>query len=186
MLSHAFIHALVTTANQQQLGACCVTAGRRLREERTLRRQQDDPLTFRQTLLAGGGKNRLHRLEDGRGLHQHPGPAAKTTVIDGAMPIMGPLAQIMDGQVELAGITRPRDDAVRERPRKEIRKDRQQVKAHAGLAVQVPQTFRKRHVNALLSDVDGMADLRHKRNHQATGLEQKRPPGLKITVHEPQ
>ena len=86
------------------------------------------------------------------------------------MTVMGPLAQVMDGQIELAGITRPRDDAMRERPCEEVRKDGQQVEAHAGLPVQVPQTIGKRHVNALLFDVNGMADFRHKRNHQAAGL----------------
>ena len=66
-----------------------------LREGRADRREEYDP--------RGSGIRRLdvsHRLEDGRGLHEHALPTAERGIVDRTMPVMRPVAKVVGPKLE--------------------------------------------------------------------------------------
>ena len=52
------------------------------------------------------GATRVERLAPRLGLHHHAGAAAVRGVVDGAVPVVGPVAQVVDGDVEQPVVAR--------------------------------------------------------------------------------
>ena len=72
----------------------------------------------------------FYRLENRLGLHDHAFAAAEWAVIDGAVTIMGEVAQVVHGDVDELRLTRAAHDAVIEGPAKKVRENRDHVKMH--------------------------------------------------------
>jgi hypothetical protein len=62
---------------------------------------------------------RLDALEDGLGLEDHAFAAAERAVVDGAMAVVGEVAQVVGGDLDCAGGDGPAEDSVVERAREE-------------------------------------------------------------------
>src|SRR5271157_1449643 len=125
MLGHTLVHALVAAANQQQAGGLGQAVGHGLAEEASLGREQHY-LSIRTALRPDG----FHGVEDGLRFEHHALAAAEGTVVDGLVTVHGPVAQIVNADVEQLGVLRALHHAVRERPLKELGEDRQHMKRH--------------------------------------------------------
>src|SRR5690606_22583615 len=125
VLEDAFVDALVASAAEDQVLAGCEVAGGRLREDLTRRRGEDD----------GGpsgpaASQLIERLTPGLGLHDHARSAAVGRVVDGAVPIVSPVPQVVDVQVQEAGLLRPAEQGQRQ-PVEVRGEDRDDVETHA-------------------------------------------------------
>src|SRR5579872_6320284 len=127
MLRHPLIHALIPPADQQQLRFLAEPVGHRLVERPPLRRQQHHPLP-RPPLRP----NRLYRQKNRLRLHYHAFAAAKWPVIHRAVGVKRPLTQIVDSNIQQAGVPAPLDHSMRERPREKLGEDRQHMESHVG------------------------------------------------------
>src|SRR3954453_15334193 len=73
----------------------------------------------------------LNSFKDRFGLQQHSRPAAKWFIIDGLVPVMRVIPQIVNSQFENPRFTRALDDALIQRPGKHAGKQRQHINFHA-------------------------------------------------------
>ena len=76
-----------------------------------------------------GGEG-LDSLEDGGGLHEHALTAAEGRVVDRAVAVMGPVAQVVRGKVEDAGPLGPAHDGGVQVGSKDLRKDGERLEPH--------------------------------------------------------
>ena len=76
-----------------------------------------------------GGEG-LDGLEDGGGLHEHALTAAEGRVVDRAVAVMGPVAQVVRGKVEDAGPLGPAHDGGVQVGSKDLRKDGERLEPH--------------------------------------------------------
>ena len=98
VLGHAFVHAFVAAADEQQLIILGEAAGGFLGETLALRREQEDALSG-----LALGPDAFHGVEDGRGLEQHAFAAAERAIVDGAMAVVRPVAKVVDVDLDQAG-----------------------------------------------------------------------------------
>ena len=87
--------------------------------------------------LAGGafGPDAFDGFEDGRGFQQHAFAAAEGTIVDGAMPVVRPVAEIVDVDLDQAGFGGVGDHAVLEGAVEEVREDGEDAENHLGANV---------------------------------------------------
>ena len=99
VVEHALVDALVATAEEHQPLPGRQLAGQRLAERRPGRRGYDDRRAV--------DPERVERLAERLGRHHHAGAAAERRVVDGAVPVVGPLPQVVDVQLDEALVARP-------------------------------------------------------------------------------
>lgn len=135
---NAFVDPFVPATDKQQFRNPAEPAGGLLGEQRSLGRHQDNLpiMTLFSENCFGGVKDRF-------GFEQHSLAAAEGTVVDGAMAVIGPLAEVMGMEFEQSGGGGFGDDAVVKGTAEEIRKDGENVELHGAaalVAVQLEQT----------------------------------------------
>src|SRR5262245_55386399 len=108
MFADPFVVSLVTPANDQQVRFTGQFAYQFLGQHFPAWRSEDYP----RSVFRKGGDS----FKDGFRLKNHSGASAKRTVINSSMEIMGPVAQIVDPEIQEARLSRPLYDAVVERP----------------------------------------------------------------------
>src|ERR1017187_10701086 len=72
----------------------------------------------------------IHRGEDGFALEHHAFFAAERPVVHRAVAIVSPVAQVMDADVQQAGVLAALHHAMRERSLEELWEDRQHMENH--------------------------------------------------------
>src|SRR5690349_13197838 len=130
MLRHPLIHAFIAATDQQQFRHVAEPARRRLVELSSLRRKQNHPLPRVPFAARALGKNRLHRVEQRLRLQQHPLAAAERPVIHCLMPVMRPVPQIVNADLELPLFEPPCRHSMLERPAKKLGENREHMKLH--------------------------------------------------------
>ena len=78
------------------------------------------------------GPDAFHGFEDGRGFEQHAFAAAEGPIVDGAMPVVRPGAEVVDVDLDQAGFGGFGDDAVLEGALKEVGEDGEDAEDHGG------------------------------------------------------
>ncbi len=73
---------------------------------------------------------RTHRAHDRLGLHHHAPGAAELHVVHLAVPVGGVVAQVVDVQLDSAGVDGATDHTDAEWPREHSREDGEDVEAH--------------------------------------------------------
>ena len=76
------------------------------------------------------GPDGFHRHEDRLRLQHHAFAAAERPVVHRLVPVRRPIAQVVDPDLENAGVLGPLDHAMGERPIEELGKNRQHVEDH--------------------------------------------------------
>ena len=99
VVGHPLVDALVAAAGDDQVLVGGQLAGDRLRERRAAGGGDDQ--------RRAGREHGVERLAPRLGLHHHPGSAAVRGVVDGAVPVVGPLPQVVDVHGEQAPLPRP-------------------------------------------------------------------------------
>lgn len=133
MLGHALVDAFVAAADEQEFVELGVVAREGLVELATLRREKHD--TAAGIVFRAPSKYRFHGFKDGLALQQHAFPAPEWPVIDGAMAVARPIAQVVDVDVEESASPCALDDTVVEGTAKEFGEDREDVKSHLSYLV---------------------------------------------------
>src|SRR4051812_20220572 len=129
MLGHTLIHALVTTADQNQPLKLRQFTCDLLVEALALRGKQNN--TFRGgPLLAGTHSHCFHTFKDRFRLQYHALAAAKRAVIHGAVPVFRKRPQIVNNYLNQACFASPPSDSVIKRATKEIRENRDNLNLH--------------------------------------------------------
>ena len=72
----------------------------------------------------------FHGLENRLGLEHHALAAAERTVVHGPVAVGSPVAQVVDADLDDAGVLGALHHAMRERPLEELGKDRQHMEDH--------------------------------------------------------
>jgi len=126
VLADAFVDALVAAADEQQAIVGGEFADERAIEVAALRGEQDD---FRGRLGEGldvldGGEERLR-------LHDHAGAAAERGVIDGVVFVHGPIAELVDGDLDQAGVLSALEDGLVEGAFEHLGEEGEHVEAHS-------------------------------------------------------
>ena len=98
--------------------------------ERLSRRRRDDHASLGEVFA----KDCLDPFNNGRRHHHHAGAAAIRGVVGGAMPIVRPGPDVVDGNVDEARVRCPFDDARIEWPGEHLRKKGETIDAHESLA----------------------------------------------------
>lgn len=125
MLADAFVDALVATADEQQAIVGGEFADERGIEGAALRGEQDDVggRLGEGLDVLDGGKERL-------GLHDHAGATAERGVIDGVVFVRGPVAELVDGDLDQAGGLGALEDRFVERTFEHRGEEGEHVEAH--------------------------------------------------------
>ena len=104
-LVDALVHALVAPADEHEPLLAGEALGDRLGERGANGREEDDASRARVR-----GQDVSHGLEDGGRLHEHALTSPKGGVIDRAVPIVGPVSQVVGAKLEDAlGLGAPHD-----------------------------------------------------------------------------
>src|ERR1051326_8845643 len=100
-------------------------------EESALRRERNDRFTrSTQPFLSRCDTQRLDTFEDRLRLQHHTFAAAKRTIIDGLVTVLGKRAQVMNRDIYQSLLPRTTQYAEIEWPAKEVGKDGDDVEAH--------------------------------------------------------
>ena len=98
-------------------------AGDGLSELPTHGRHQNDIRSFR--------RQTLDSFKERFGFQDHAWPAAERSIIDGLVPIMRPIPQVVNAQIERTLLPRPADHADVQRSHQHLGKQREHVNSHA-------------------------------------------------------
>ena len=121
VVHHPLVDALVATAREDQVLPGGQVGGDRLGERRAGRCGYDEDAPVR--------RDAVQRLAPGLGLHHHAGTPAVGGVVDRAVAVVGPRAQVVDVHVEQAALLRLAGQGQPERC-EVVGKDRDDVDAH--------------------------------------------------------
>lgn len=125
MFGDAFVHAFVAAADQQEFVELCVGSGGGLFELAALGGEEHDAAAG--IALRTAGEDGFDGFKDGFALQEHAFPAPERSVVDGAMAVVGPVAEVVELDVEEAGFTGSVNDAMVERAAEEVREDGENV-----------------------------------------------------------
>ena len=110
-----------------------------MREALALRGEKDDGLAGEVAGGFGWDAEGVDALEDGLRLEDHALATAEGAVVDGAMTVVGPVAEVVSVNRGEVGAEGALEDAVAERALEEAGKEGDEVKAHEGLAGRDPR-----------------------------------------------
>ena len=130
-LGDTFVDAFVTAADKDDTFERGEAARGGLRETLALRGEKDHGLACSVACGFGGDAERLDALKDGLRLEDHALATAEGAVVNGAMAVVGPVAEVMGVDRRKAGAQRALEDAVAERALEEAGKEGDEVEAHA-------------------------------------------------------
>src|ERR1700733_8788292 len=130
MPGHPFVNPLVTAAQQHQLARLRKFSRQPLVKPAALRGKQNYP-------RAGSAQrqNRLDCLEKRLRLEHHALASAKRAIVYRPVTITSPVSQIVNTNFQSPRLPGFGDDAIIQRPRKEFREDRDNVKPHPSALV---------------------------------------------------
>ncbi len=121
----ALVDALVAAAHEEDALFMRKPLSRRLGKRRTARGEEDN------MGLGTLARDGTHRLEDGRCLHEHALTTAIRFVINGAVPVVRPVTQVIGSKIKDAGRARPSQDGGGHVGLKEFGKHRERLYEHA-------------------------------------------------------
>ena len=118
------VHPLVATADEQQPLHAGEALGDALVEAASAGREEHD------VWPRPGAGDVLDRLEDGLGLHEHALAAPERGVVDRAVTVVGPVAQVVGAKVEHARAARPPEDRDAQVGLEDLGKDGERLTEH--------------------------------------------------------
>ena len=132
-LDRAVVDPLVAPADDRDPRARRELLGHGLGEEPATRRHDEDPRSGEVR-----SEGRLDRGDDGRGHHDHSGATTIGRVVDGAMAIDRPIADVVDVDLDDTAISGPAQDALVERTGEDPRKEREEIESQEGVPCRGP------------------------------------------------
>ena len=127
----ALVDAFIAAADEDDALEGGEAARGGLREALALRREKDYGLAGGIAGGLRGDAKGFDALEDGLRLEDHAFAATEGAVVDGAVAVVGPVAEVVRVDGGKAGAERALEDAVAERALKEAGKEGDEVEAHA-------------------------------------------------------
>ncbi len=125
MLGYTFVDTFVAAADEEEFVELSVVAGEGLVEFAALGREEDDAAVRISELPAG--EDPLHGFKDRLAFEEHAFPAPERAVVDGAVAVVGPIAEVVDFDIEETVAAGAGDDAVVDRAGEEAGEDREDV-----------------------------------------------------------
>ena len=127
MPPHPLVEPLVAPADEHEVVVPRQLLDDRLGQPPALGRHEHDGNAV---VKIGGGADSLDGLEQGLGLHEHPGAASESVVVDRPVAVVGMVADVDEAYADGAAPPRPCGYTVVERAGEHLWKEGQDVETH--------------------------------------------------------